>query len=83
MSSVLAGMVLKCAKTGKLFLTARASVAPECRGDELLDPARVSLEEKIWVCVETGKVCFNKQQMDLHKKRVPEAQTFDENNDQT
>ena len=30
------------------------------------------------MCRETGKLCFNEQQMDLHKRRVPEAQTWDE-----
>ena len=77
MSSELAGMVLKCEKTGKLFFDTKSA---ELHGEETgySDFAQVSLEEKIWVCVETGKVCFNMQQMDLHKKRVPEAQTFDE-----
>ena len=32
------------------------------------------------VCKETGKVCFNEQQMAMHKRFVPEAQTFDESN---
>jgi hypothetical protein len=44
----------------------------------LLHARQVSLTEKVWVCTETGKVCFNEIQMDLHKKRVPEAQTFEE-----
>lgn len=30
------------------------------------------------MCKETGKVCFNTQQMDQHKRYVPEAQTFEE-----
>ena len=30
------------------------------------------------VCKETGKVCFNQTQVDLHRRRVPEAETFDE-----
>ncbi len=31
----------------------------------------------MWVCAETGKWCFSETEMDLHKRRVPEAQTFE------
>ena len=37
---------------------------------------QVSLEEKVWECTETKKICFNQQQVDLHKRRVPEAVTW-------
>jgi hypothetical protein len=61
----------------KLFYSQKDA---ELHGEDtgLSDFAQVSLTEKVWVCKETGKVCFNETQMDLHKKRVPEAQTFDE-----
>lgn len=36
----------------------------------------MSLEEKVWQCEETGKVCFTEQQMELHRRRIPEAKTF-------
>ena len=39
---------------------------------------QVSLEEKIWECEETKKICFNQTQMDQHKRRVPEAVTWTE-----
>ena len=69
--------MLRCEKTGKLFFSSKAA---ELHGEEtgLSDFAQVSLEEKVWVCAETGKVCFNETQMDLHKRRVPEAQSWDE-----
>ena len=77
MASELLGTVIKCERTGKLFYsTKEAEVHAEETGYS--DFAQVSLEEKVWICVETGKVCFNSQQMDLHKRRVPEAQTFEE-----
>ena len=77
MSSELSGMVLRCEKTGKLFYSTKEA---ELHGEEtgLSDFAQVSLEEKVWVCVETGKVCFNETQMDIHKRRVPEAVTWEE-----
>ena len=73
----LSGMVLRCDQTGKLFFSHREA---EVHGDETGFQAfsQVSLEEKVWVCEETGKLCFNEQQMDLHKRRVPEAKTFNE-----
>jgi len=70
-------MVIKCEKTGKLFFSeAEAKLHSEETG--MQDFAQVSLEEKIWICKETGKVCFNEQQIVMHKRFVPEAQTFDE-----
>ena len=76
MSAELAGMVLKCNKTGKLFFSHKEA---ETHGEEtgLADFSQVSLEEQVWVCAETGKWCFNETEMDLHKRRVPEAQTFE------
>ncbi|KAL3919348.1 MAG: hypothetical protein SGPRY_005663, partial [Prymnesium sp.] len=37
---------------------------------------QVSLDEEVWQCEETKKVCFNQTQIDLHKRRVPEALTW-------
>merc|ERR1719231_2091230 len=76
-ASELDGMVLKCNKTGKLFFSHKEA---EVHGEEtgLADFSQVSLEEKVWVCAETGKWCYNETEMDLHKRRVPEAKTFDE-----
>ena len=70
-------MVLRCDQTGKLFFSHREA---EVHGEETGFQAfsQVSLEEKVWVCEETGKLCFNEQQMDLHKRRVPDAKTFNE-----
>jgi len=76
MSAELAGMVLKCNKTGKFFFSHKEA---EVHGEEtgLADFSQVSLEERLWICTETGKWCFSEMEMDLHKKRVPEAQTFE------
>lgn len=72
-------MVLRCEKTGKLLYSeAEAKLHGEETG--LKDFCQVSLEERVWVCKETGKVCFNEQQMEMHKRFVPEAQTFDASN---
>lgn len=70
-------MVLRCEKTGKLFYSQKDA---ETHGEEtgFSDFAQVALTDKVWVCGETGKVCYNEQQMDIHKKRVPEAVTWDE-----
>ena len=69
--------MLRCEKTGKLFFSTKDA---ELHGEEtgLKDFSQVSLEEKIWICAETGKVCFNETQMDIHKRRVPEALTWEE-----
>jgi len=77
MAAELNGMVLKCESTGKLFYSTKdAELHSEETGLKAF--AQVSLEEKLWICKETGKVCFTEQQVDLHKRRVPEAQTFEE-----
>jgi hypothetical protein len=77
--SELDSMVLKCEKTGKLFFSeAEAKLHSEETGLQAF--AQVSFEEKVWICTETGKVCFNEQQMAMHKRFVPEAQTFEESN---
>ncbi|KAL1508450.1 hypothetical protein AB1Y20_004553 [Prymnesium parvum] len=71
----LADMVLRCEKTGKLLFS---EAEAKQHGDDtgLQEFAQVSLEEKVWECEETKKVCFNETQMDLHKRRVPEAVTW-------
>jgi hypothetical protein len=77
MSSELSGMVLRCDKTGKIFFSSKeAEVHSEETGYQAF--SQVSLEEKFWVCEETGKKCFTQTEMDLHKRRVPEAKTFTE-----
>jgi len=77
MSENVSEMVIKCEKTGKLFFSEKdAKLHSEDTGYS--DFAQVSLEEKVWECVETGKICFNEQQMDMHKRRVPEAKTWNE-----
>jgi len=77
MSSELSGMVLRCDKTGKIFFSSKeAEVHSEETGYQAF--SQVALEEKFWVCEETGKKCFTQTEMDLHKRRVPEAKTFTE-----
>lgn len=68
-------MVLRCEKTGKLFFS-QAEAKQHSEDTGMGDFAQVSLEEKVWECEETKKACFNQQQMDLHKRRVPEAVTW-------
>jgi len=76
MAAELAGMVLKCNRTGKLFFSHKEA---EVHGEEtgLSDFSQVDLSENVWTCTETGKWCYTEVEMDLHKKRVPEAQTFE------
>ena len=68
--------MLKCNKTGKLFFSHKEA---EVHGEEtgLADFSQVSPEERVWTCAETGKWCFSETEMDLHKRRVPEAVTFE------
>ena len=55
-------MILRCEKTGKLLYSeAEAKVHADETGYS--DFAQVSPEEKVWVCAETGKVCFNETQV--------------------
>ena len=77
MASELKGMVLRCERTGKLFFSSKDA---EVHSDETgyKDFSQVSPEEPVWTCAETGKVCFNAEQMELHKRRVPEAKTFEQ-----
>ena len=69
-------MVLKCNRTGKVFFSHKEA---ETHGEEtgLADFSQVDMSENVWVCVETGKWCYTEVEMDLHKKRVPEAVTFE------
>uniref|UniRef100_A0A7S3AWU9 UBA domain-containing protein n=2 Tax=Haptolina ericina TaxID=156174 RepID=A0A7S3AWU9_9EUKA len=68
-------MVIRCEKTGKLFFS-EADAKQHGEDTGMSDFAQVSLEEKVWECTETKKICFNQQQVDLHKRRVPEAVTW-------
>ena len=70
-------MVLRCDKTGKIFFSSKeAEVHSEETGYQAF--SQVALEEKFWVCEETGKKCFTQTEMDLHKRRVPEAVSLHE-----
>lgn len=74
-----AGMVLKCAKTGKILFNAEeAQEHAEAFGKDYANFDEVSLDAKIWVCVETKRPCFTEQEMNNYKRRDPDAKTFEE-----
>lgn len=77
MSAEISGMILRCAKTGKLFFN--ESEAKQHNDDTgFAEFEQVSPDDKVWFCVETGKVCVSKTEMDLYQKRDPGAKTFEE-----
>jgi len=76
-SAEVAGMVLRCARTGKLFFSEKdAKQHNEDTG--FAEFEQVALEDKVWICSETGKVCVTETELELYKKRDPTAQTFEE-----
>lgn len=70
-------MVLKCSRTGKLFFTEKD--AKQHNDDTgFAEFEQVSLDDKVWICAETGKVCVSETEMSIYKRRDPTAKTFDE-----
>eukprot|EP00441_Pelagodinium_beii_P021646 CAMPEP_0197657508 /NCGR_PEP_ID=MMETSP1338-20131121/44673_1 /TAXON_ID=43686 ORGANISM="Pelagodinium beii, Strain RCC1491" /NCGR_SAMPLE_ID=MMETSP1338 /ASSEMBLY_ACC=CAM_ASM_000754 /LENGTH=474 /DNA_ID=CAMNT_0043233899 /DNA_START=43 /DNA_END=1467 /DNA_ORIENTATION=- len=72
-------MVLRCTKTGRVFFsTAEAQEHAEAFGKEYANFDEVSLDHKVWICVETGRPCYTEQDMNRMKMRDPDAKTFEE-----
>lgn len=72
-------MILKCVKTGRLFFSAEeATEHAEAFGKEYANFDQVSLEDKVWICVETSRPCFTEADMMRLKQRDPDSKTFEE-----
>lgn len=77
MSAEVAGMILRCAKTGKLLFSERE--AKQHNDDTgFAEFEQVSPDDKVWFCVETGKVCITETEKTVYQKRDPTAKTFEE-----
>lgn len=72
-------MVLKCAKTGRLFFTTQeAQEHAEAFGKEYANFDEVGLDYKVWVCVETSRVAYNENDLGRLKRVDPESKTWEE-----
>jgi len=72
-------MVLRCTKTGRLFFsTEEATEHAEAFGKEYANFEEVSLDTKVWVCVETGRQVFNEADIGRIKARDPDSKTFEQ-----
>jgi len=72
-------MVLKCAKTGRLFFsTEEATEHAEAFGKDYANFDEVALDLKVWICVETGRPAYTEQDMQRLKMRDPESKTWEE-----
>mmetsp|Transcript_4577 Transcript_4577/g.12560 ORF Transcript_4577/g.12560 Transcript_4577/m.12560 type:complete len:489 (-) Transcript_4577:34-1500(-) len=72
-------MVLKCAKTGRLFFsTEEATEHAEAFGKEYANFEEVSVDTKVWVCIETGRPAYTEADVSRIKQRDPESKTFEE-----
>jgi len=72
-------MVLKCAKTGRLFFSAEeAQEHAEAFGAAYANFDEVSMDTKVWVCVETGRIAYMEADIQRIKQRDPDSKTFEE-----
>jgi len=72
-------MVLKCAKTGRLFFsTEEATEHAEAFGKEYANFDEVALDAKVWVCAENGRVAYLEADVQRLKLRDPDCKTFEE-----
>ncbi|CAJ1449350.1 unnamed protein product [Effrenium voratum] len=72
-------MVLKCAKTGRLFFTTEeAKEHAEAFGKEYANFDQVGLDHKVWVAAETGRVCYTEADVQRMKVRDPDSKTWEE-----
>mmetsp|Transcript_15348 Transcript_15348/g.31166 ORF Transcript_15348/g.31166 Transcript_15348/m.31166 type:complete len:486 (-) Transcript_15348:114-1571(-) len=72
-------MVLKCSKTGRLFFTTEeATEHAEAFGKEYANFEEVSVDSKVWVCVETGRPAYTEADVARIKQRDPSSKTFEE-----
>jgi len=72
-------MILKCAKTGRLFFTTQeAQEHAEAFGKEYANFDEVSTDHKVWVCVETGRVAYSETDLGRLKRVDPDSKTWEE-----
>mmetsp|Transcript_37482 Transcript_37482/g.84508 ORF Transcript_37482/g.84508 Transcript_37482/m.84508 type:complete len:480 (-) Transcript_37482:75-1514(-) len=75
----MAQMVLRCAKTGRLFFSAEeAQEHAEAFGKEYANFDEVSMDHKVWVCAENGRPAYTEADMQRLKQRDPDCKTFEE-----
>lgn len=72
-------MILKCAKTGRLFFTAEeAQEHAEAFGAAYANFDEVALDTKVWVCMENGRPAYTEADVARLKARDPDSKTFEE-----
>lgn len=72
-------MLLKCAKTGRLFFSAaEATEHAEAFGAAYANFEEVSTDAKVWVCTETGRTAYTEAEVQRIKHRDPDSKTFEE-----
>jgi len=72
-------MVLRCGKTGRLFFTQEeAKEHAEAFGAAYANFDEVSLDTKVWICVETGRHAATEEKMNETKRRDPDSKTWEE-----
>jgi len=72
-------MVLRCGKTGRLFFNqAEATEHAEAFGAAYANFEEVSLEAKVWFCVESGRHADSEAKMNQIKARDPDSKTWEE-----
>eukprot|EP00927_Polykrikos_kofoidii_P016670 TRINITY_DN17551_c0_g1_i1.p1 TRINITY_DN17551_c0_g1~~TRINITY_DN17551_c0_g1_i1.p1 ORF type:complete len:612 (-),score=169.77 TRINITY_DN17551_c0_g1_i1:75-1910(-) len=72
-------MVLRCGKTGRLFFSAEeATEHAEAFGAAYANFEEVSMDTKVWVCVETKRIAYTEAELTRVKTRDPESKTWEE-----
>merc|ERR1719265_223786 len=72
-------MVLRCSKTGRLFFDqADATEHAEAFGAAYANFEEVSLDSKVWICVESGRHAETEAKMNDIKRRDPDSKTWEE-----
>lgn len=72
-------MVLRCGKTGRLFFSQEeATEHAEAFGAAYANFEEVSLDSKVWICVESGRHAETEAKMNDIKRRDPDSKTWEE-----
>eukprot|EP00928_Gymnodinium_smaydae_P074521 TRINITY_DN57563_c0_g1_i1.p1 TRINITY_DN57563_c0_g1~~TRINITY_DN57563_c0_g1_i1.p1 ORF type:complete len:480 (-),score=161.07 TRINITY_DN57563_c0_g1_i1:158-1597(-) len=72
-------MILKCSKTRRLFFSAEeAQEHAEAFGAAYANFEEVSMDSKVWVCVETQRPAYTEAEVARLKQRDPDSKTFEE-----
>lgn len=77
MSAEVSGMILRCSKTGKLFFN-EVDAKQHNEDTGFAEFEQVSPDDKVWYCLETGKVCQSETEKTIYQKRDKTAITFEE-----